>query len=157
MRRENGRLSWNSLKMPRPGCRALARPMPARGSHSPFHRKSRLPRRSRDKRRRAASGFQDSYPARAERRSDRSSTAHSFSALAPDDPQDGALADKAKAASRDRQWRQHIPLLPPTRTKRASPSTSLNCRSYCDGERLGLDELSGKRRICAIGRGTGNY
>ena len=28
---------------------------------------------------------------------------------------------------------------------------------YCDGERLGLDELSGKRRICTIGRGTGNY
>jgi hypothetical protein len=100
-RRCDGRSSNASImgqpeKMQRPGRRALVRPAPGRGSRSAFHMKSRLPRRSRDMRRRGASGFLGSYQARAERRLGHSSTAHSFSAPAPDDPQDAAPAEQAR-------------------------------------------------------------
>jgi hypothetical protein len=107
-RRCDGRLNSAPVtgqpeKMPHPGRRALVRPVPDRGNRFAFRRKSRLPRRSRDMRRHEANGFRGSCPAHAERRLDHWSTAHSFSAPAPDGSRNAALVAQGRQGSPPRQ------------------------------------------------------
>ena len=62
------------------------------GSHSAFHRRFRLPTRSRGRQHHEASDSPNSRQAHGRRRPDRSNRARSSSALAQDDPRCGAPA-----------------------------------------------------------------
>ncbi len=84
-------------------CRAPARPMPGRGNRFVSRRRSRPPARSRGRQRHGASGPQDSPPAHAAHRQDRSSRAHPFSAPARDDPRCAAPAARDRRGSHPRR------------------------------------------------------